>query len=166
MSDPIQRAIAYNADQWLQTHPAVLKLVQMLVWGSNHPVWSFVIFIVVVAIALNLIKLIGQLIEVASRSLLLAPFKLIFVFLKAIFKSLGKVSNLLLRKEANTNSTETLALPAATTPQSIEQDKQQRLIEITSRLEVIRQEQNELLQEVAFLIASEKQEELITKSEL
>ncbi|MGB3207734.1 MAG: hypothetical protein WBB28_22350 [Crinalium sp.] len=163
MSDPIQRAIASSADQWLQTHPAVFKLVQMLVWGSNHPVWSFVIFIVVVAIALNLIKLIGQLIEVASRSLLLAPFKIIFSLLKAIFKSLGKVSNLLLRKEANTNSAETLTLPAATTSQSLEQDKQQRLSEINSRLESIRQEQNELLQEVSSLIAPEKQDKLITE---
>ena len=163
MSDPIQRAIASSADQWLQTHPAVLKLVQMLVWGSNHPVWSFVIFIVVVAIALNLIKLIGQLIEVASRSLLLAPFKIIFSLFKTIFKSLGKVSNLLSKKSVTANSTETLTLPAATTPQSLEQEKQQRLIEITSRLEAIRQEQNELLQEVSSLIAPEKEEKLITE---
>jgi len=162
MSDPIQRAIASSADQWLQTHPAVLKLVQMLVWGSNHPVWSFVIFIVVVAIALNLIKLIGQLIEVASRSILLAPFKLIFALFKTILKKLGKMSNLVLKKEANINSTETFTLPA-TTSQSIEPDQQQRLIEITNRLEAIRQEQNELLQEVASIITPDKQDELITE---
>ncbi len=160
MSDPIQRAIASSADQWLQTHPAVFKLVQMLVWASNHPVWSVVIFIVVVAIALNLIKLIGQLIEVASRSLILAPFKLIFVALKVSFQYLWKALGLVFKKDVIANNAETLALPD-TTSETVEQSQQQRLAEIATRLETLRQEQNELLQEVASLISSEKPDKLI-----
>jgi hypothetical protein len=160
MSDPIQRAIASSADQWLQTHPAVYKLVQMLVWGSNHPVWSFVIFIVVVAIALNLIKLIGQLIEVASRSLILAPFKLIFVALKVSFQYLWKAISLVFKKDVTTNNAETLTLPD-TTSETVEQSQQQRLTEIATRLEALRQEQNELLQEAASLISSEQSDKLI-----
>ncbi|HEY9692057.1 MAG TPA: hypothetical protein V6D15_07620 [Oculatellaceae cyanobacterium] len=163
MSDPIQRAIASSADQWLQSHPAVFKLVQILVWGSNHPVWSFAIFIVVVAIALNLIKLIGQLIEVASRSLLLAPFKLIFVTLKVSFQYLWKALGLVFKKDVTTNNAETLALPDTTSEiVEIEKDKQQRLIEIAKRLETLRQEQDELLQEVASILPSEKSDETLT----
>ncbi|HEY9875891.1 MAG TPA: hypothetical protein V6D12_20840 [Candidatus Obscuribacterales bacterium] len=154
MSDVMQKAIASSVNEWLQVHPSVLRLVQMLLWASNHPIVSLIIFILVVAIAFSLIKAIGRLFEILGLSILKAPFKLVVRLTGFSLKSLGKFGGLFFKKLPVATNAETAALPDANS-QPIETDKQQRLAEISNRLEAIRQEQNELLQELTALIKSD-----------
>lgn len=139
-SEAIQTAINSSISDWLQAHPVVFRLVQLLLWAANHPIISLIILVFAVAIAWSLIKAIGRLIEIAGLSLLQAPFKL------------GRVA---VKQLLPTKTTETPILQDSTSKPTY-QDKQQRLAEISTRLEAIQNEQNKLLQEAAAILASDK----------
>lgn len=153
-SNAMQTAISNSVSEWLQAHPTILRLMQLLIWATNHPVVSIVIFIFVVAIAWSLIKAIARLFEKASLSLLQAPVKLVQLLFALSAKSLGKFSGLTSNKPIiDNNETPVLQL---STSNLVDNNKQQRVAEISTRLEAIQTEQNELLQEVAAILASEK----------
>ncbi|MCV3215517.1 hypothetical protein OGM63_18695 [Plectonema radiosum NIES-515] len=142
-------------NDWITQHPAIFRIVQVLAWGSNHPIISLVILLFTIAIASSIIKAIVRLIETASWSILQVPFKLLFALIKVSFVSFTKVSNIALKKLAFPQPVNNLpALPPAT-PQPIYKDKQQRLTEITLRLEAIQIEQKQLLQEATELLATD-----------
>lgn len=142
-SDAIQTAINSSVNDWLNSHPVVLRMVQALLWATNHPILSLVIFLISVALAWSLIKALGRLIEIAGLSLLKAPFML----------SVGLigVGSRTLRRFAGASK----QLPALQLL-NYEKDKQQRLAEISTRLEALSQEQNELLQEAATILAAKE----------
>ena len=126
-SNAIQTAISDSVSEWLQAHPIVFRLVQMLLWATNHPIVSLIVLLFTLAIAWSLIKAIGRLVEAAGFSILQAPLKLGQVLIKVSAK-----------KKAGGEK------------------NKQRLAEISTRLEAIQNEQNELLQEAAAIIASNK----------
>jgi ElaB/YqjD/DUF883 family membrane-anchored ribosome-binding protein len=154
-SEAIQTAINSSVSDWLQAHPVVFRLVQLLLWAANHPIISLIILLFAVAIAWSLIKAIGRLIEIAGLSLLQAPFKLSRVLIGVSAKSLGKFGGVAVKQLLPTKTTETPILQDSTSKPTY-QDKQQRLAEISTRLEAIQNEQNELLQEAAAILASDK----------
>lgn len=154
----VQTAISSSINDWFQQHPILLRLVQILGWASNHPIISLVIFIFALAIIWSLIRAIGRLIESTSLSLLQIPLKLLQAVLKLGFVSLTKVSRLTVKQPTNAQTSDTTpSLPPPLSP-AVDKDKQQRLVEISTRLEEIQKEQNELLQEAATILASEKAE--------
>ncbi|MFE1744213.1 hypothetical protein [Coleofasciculus sp. H7-2] len=155
MSNPIQTAIASSINEWLQAHPSVLRLLQIFIWATNHPIVSLVILLFAVAIAGSLIKAVGRLIETTSLSILKAPFKLIQLLFGVSFQSMGKFGGLAFKHLTSAKNAELPALPDSIS-QPTQKDKQQRLAEISSRLETIQKEQNELLQEVAAILTSDK----------
>lgn len=83
-----------------------------------------------------------------------APIKLVNVLFGLGAKSLNAVGNLALKQLTGTKNTVPALPPASSQP--VLPDKNQRLAEISSRLEAIQKEQNELLQEVASIMASDK----------
>lgn len=153
-SEAIQTAINSSVSDWLEAHPVVFRLVQLLLWATNHPIVSLITLLFAVAIAWSLIRLIGRLIETAGLSLLQAPFKLGWVLIGASAKSLGKFGGLAVKQLVPTKTAEPPVLEDSTKPTY--KDKQQRLAEISTRLKAIQKEQNELLQEAAAILASEK----------
>lgn len=154
-SAAVQTAIDSSVSNWFEQHPAVFQLVQILGWAANHPIISLVILVFAVAILWNIIKAIARLVERASLSLLQVPFKLLQAFVKVSFRAFTQFGNLAVKKLKGGKKTAIiLALPPATS-QQIHQDKQQRLAEISYRLEEIQKEQNLLLQEAAELLASD-----------
>lgn len=155
MSNPLQTAIASSINEWLQAHPSVLRLLQVFIWATNHPIVSLVILLFAVAIAGSLIKAVGRLIETTSLSILKAPFKLIQLLFGVSFQSISKFGGLALKQLTGGKNAELPALQDSNS-HSIEKGKQQRLTEISSRLEAIQKEQNELLQEVAAILNSNK----------
>jgi hypothetical protein len=103
----------------------------------------------------SVIKAIVRLIETVSWSILQVPFKLLFALIKVSFFSFKKVGNIALKKLTSYQPANNLpALPPAT-HQEIHKDKQQRLTEITLRLETIQKEQKRLLQEATELLATD-----------
>ena len=138
MSEVIQTAINSSVSDWLQAHPVVFRLVQLLLWATNHPIVSLIIVVFAVAIAWSLIKALVRLIETAGLTLLLAPFKLGQVVTRFCYKSLG------FRRDSSKQLT-----VAKTT---VFKNKQQRLAEISTRLEAMQKEHNQLLQEAAAIL--------------
>jgi len=149
--EAMQTAISSTTSDWLQAHPVAFRLVQLLLWAANHPILSLVILLFAVAIAWSFIKALTRLIDTLGWSLLQAPFKLSLVLMGVGFKSLGKIEGLAGNQLAIAKNTDMPALENSSSDQ-IQPDKQQRLAEISTRLEAIRQEQSELLQEAAAIL--------------
>ncbi|MEH1835112.1 MAG: hypothetical protein V7L29_24400 [Nostoc sp.] len=144
--------IASSASDWLTQYPVVLRLVQILGWATNHPIISVVILLFALALLWSIIKAIVRLIETASWSILKVPIKLLEALIKVSFLSLVKVGRFGVQQMTATKTTDNLP---ALLPENFQLNKQQRLAEISNRLEAIQKEQNELLQEAADLIAKD-----------
>lgn len=147
----VQTAINSSANDWLAQHPTFLRLVQMLSWASNHPIISLIILLFAIALIWNLIKVIVRLIETASLSILQVPLKLIQGLIKFSIFSFSQASNFATQKLNNHQTSVVLT----TNTQIIYPDKQQRLAEISRRLQAIQQEQQELLKEASELMDNE-----------
>jgi len=147
-------AIASSPSYWLQEHPAVFRLIQIVIWMSDHPIISVAIVLFAIALIWQLIKWLGYLIEIGVRSLMQAPIILVNFLFGLGAKSLSAVGNLALKQLAGTKKTLPALPPASSQP--VLPDKKQRLAEISTRLEALQKEQNELLQEVATIMAADK----------
>ncbi|MFN6560261.1 MAG: hypothetical protein RMY28_010675 [Nostoc sp. ChiSLP01] len=154
-SGAIETAINSSFNDWLIQHPVIFRLIQIVSWGANHPIISVVIVLFALALLWSIIKAIVSLIETASWSILKFPVKLLQALVKFSFLSLTEVSNFVVQKMKATKTTDNLPVLL---PENLPMNKQLRLAEITSRLEVIQKEQHELLEEAANLIASDKAE--------
>lgn len=153
-STAVQSAIASSVNDWLVQHPPLLRLVQMLSWATNHPIISLIILLFSIALIWSIIKAIIRLIETASWSILQIPLKLIQTLITAIALILTKFSSFAVQKITGAKIKDNTSFILPTNSQILESGKQQRLAEISSRLEAIQQEQKQLLQEAANLIAS------------
>lgn len=153
-SQAVQLAIASSVNDWIQAHPVVLRLLQLLAWASDRPILSLVILLFTLAIAWRLIKSVGSLFDKFLLALLQLPLKLGKFLLQVSFQSFSNFSNLITRQSLRdrqliTSDTQNLNF------ESNERDKKQRLLAISNRLAEIRQEQNQLLQEVEAILDSE-----------
>ena len=151
-SGAVKDAIASSASDWLTQHPIFFRLVQILGWAANHPIISIVILLFALALIWSIIRAIVRLIETASWSILQVPLKLLQALFKVSFLSLTKVSSFAVQRMRPSKAIDNLP---AFLPEKFQPNKQQRLAEISSRLEAIQKEQHELLQEAADLIASD-----------
>ena len=151
-SGTVKDAMASSASDWLTQHPICFRLVQILGWATNHPIISIVILLFALALFWSIIKAIVRLIETASWSILQVPLKLLQALIKVSFLSLTKFSGFAVQRMT---ATETIKNLPTLLPENFQPSKQQRLAEISSRLEAIQKEQHELLQEAADLIADD-----------
>ncbi|MBN3873967.1 hypothetical protein [Nostoc sp. JL33] len=151
-SGAVKDALASSVSDWLIQHPIFFRLVQILGWATNHPIISVVILLFTLALLWSIIKAIVRLIETASWSILQVPFKLLQALIEVSFLSLTKVGSFAVQQMT---ATETIDNLPVLLPENFQPSKQQRLAEISHRLEAIQKEQNELLQEAADLIASD-----------
>ena len=134
----IQKTINNSVHDFLAQYPWVFKVLETITWGINHPLRGVIILLFTVAIIWSIIKAIVKLIETASWSILKIPFILLQKLLKSLWITFTKVGIFGIGK----------------IPNQLHDHKQQRLAEISHRLEVIHNEQKELLQEAAKLMKS------------
>ncbi|MEH2389083.1 MAG: hypothetical protein V7K14_25585 [Nostoc sp.] len=151
-SGAVKTALASSVSDWLTQDPLFFRLVQILSWGANHPIISVIILLFTLAIVWSIIKAIVRLIETASWSILQVPIKFLQALIKVSFLSLIKVGSFTIQRMTATKTIDNLPVLL---PENFQPSKQQRLAEISHRLEAIQKEQNELLQEAADLIASD-----------
>ncbi|YAF95356.1 MAG: hypothetical protein AB3A66_22800 [Nodularia sp. CChRGM 3473] len=152
-----QTAVTSSVNDWLNEHPAFLRLFHILGWTAEHPIISLVILLFGIALIWSIIKVIIRLIETASWSILQIPLKLIWAVIKVIFVYLTKFKGFAVQPVTDAKTSNTLAVLPINN-QSIYQKKHQRLAEISNRLEALQKEQQELLQEATDLIATENME--------
>ncbi|MEH2326956.1 MAG: hypothetical protein V7K32_26005 [Nostoc sp.] len=151
-SGAVKDAMASSVSDWLTQHPIFFRLVQILGWAANHPIISIVILLFAIALIWSIIKTIVRLIETASWSILQVPLKLFQALIKVSFLSLTKLSSFAVQRMTATKTIDNLPVLL---PENFQPSKQQRLAEISHRLQAIQKEQYELLQEAADLIASD-----------
>jgi hypothetical protein len=147
----IQTAIASSISHWLQEHPAILRLMQTLIWATEHPIISLISLLFIIAIAWSLIKAIGRLIDKTATTLLQTPLKIVQTAFIFVASSLGGLGNLALNKLPLHQTTEQLTLHQ--TSALIIKDQHQQVAEISTRLEALQQEQNELLKVLMEILA-------------
>ncbi len=150
-SEAIQTGINSSIDQWLQTHPTVFRLLQLLLWAAEHPIVSLVVLLFGIAIAWSFIRAIGRLIDTVGWSLLQAPFKLSQLAIRVGWRSLSFNSSAV--KQLASKHTQPPILRGV---DSHPTHNHKRLAEIAARLEVIQKEQRHLLEEVAALLDSKE----------
>lgn len=142
-------------NDWLIQHPTLWRLVQILDWSANHPIISLVVLLFALTLIWSIIKAIMRLIEQASWSILQVPLKLMQAALKFSFFSLVKFLSVVLKNSKNQEMLTDNLVVLEENHQNIYLEKQQRLAEISMRLEAIQKEQKELLQEASTLIAQD-----------
>jgi len=135
-SGVIQKAINTSVHDFLAQYPLALKILEIFTWAINHPIRGTITLLLTIAVIWSIIRAIVKLIETASWSILKIPFILLQKLLKSLWMTFSKVGIFGIGKI---------------------QSKQQRLAEISHRLEVIHNEQKALLQEAAKLMKSDSQ---------
>jgi len=148
------KAIASSTSHWLQDHPAILRLVQTLIWATEHPIISIILGLFVIAIAWSLIKSIGRLVDKIAAAVLQTPLKLLQGLFIVVVRTLGNLANIVSNRLLRHPIPEQLTLSQNT---QIIKDKSQQIAEISQRLEAIQKEQNELLKALMeILVRDEK----------
>ncbi len=140
-SEAMLNALSSSLNNWLQAHPVLFRIFTAIIWALDRPVIGFTVIILTLAIAFSLIKALNRLLEMLGLSILQAPFKLV----KNVFK-LGQLG--ITRKNISDLK--------CNAPSTITQNPQQRLAEISQRLQALQKEHNELLQEAATIITINK----------
>ncbi|MGA9379501.1 MAG: hypothetical protein WBV73_12100 [Phormidium sp.] len=141
--------------KWLDSNPVVLRLLDWFFWGTNHPIWGLIILLTTLALLWNLFKGFSDLVAILAREIMQLPMRLLRFTWRVSSKSIQQVGNLALKPFRGTKPTEIPALPPATS-QLVQIDKQQRLTEISHRLQEIQNEQKELLQEASLILDADK----------
>lgn len=141
-SQAMQSAIAASASEWLQAHPVLFRILSSIIWSIDHPIISFLFVVLTVAITFSIIKALNRLLEMVGLSLLQAPFKLIKTGLK-----LSWLGGLGVQQKFNNKNIANKHADIITP-----QNSQQRLAEISLKVQLLQKEQNELLQEAANIL--------------
>ena len=139
-SEVIQKNINTAIHDLLSQYPWFFQILDIFTWGINHPVRGVIILLFTIAVLWSIIKAIVKIIETASWSIFKIPFILLQKFLKSLWIIFSQVGIFGLGKIQ---------------PNQFHYSKQQRLAEISRRLEVIHNEQKALLQEAAKLMKSD-----------
>lgn len=135
---------------WIDAHPGISGLTQAFIWEMNHPILSLLILFFAMFILWQLFKVLGRLVEQALVFTLKAPFQFARFIFNQSFKSF---SNFAFRG-LTTRQTETNVLPLnPSISDSTVCEQKEYIATIIIRLEELRQEQNDLLQELKAILA-------------
>lgn len=139
-SEVIQKNINTAIHDLFSQYPWFFQILEVFTWGINHPVRGLITLLFTIALLGSIIKAIVKVIETASWSILKIPFILLQKLLKSLWMTLSQLGIFGIGK-IKTNQ--------------FNNNRQQRLAEISQRLEVIHNEQKGLLQEAAKLMKLE-----------
>jgi len=145
-SDAIQSAIDAIVKNWMDSHPAIF-------WLVSHPLIGLAMLLLFILIILGLFQALGSFFAEGWLSILQIPGK----FIQGVFSvgsksvsNLGGVAvNSLVSRNPGLHNNSALQLSGV---ESNSLESQERLANILTRLEAIRQEQNQLLQEVSAIL--------------
>lgn len=150
----------YFVQDWLDAHPTIAWLVQ-------NPLWAIVCLLLAIFLLWKLLAAIAQLTEKILLAILLFPLKVGQWLLAKIthwFKT-TIVARFLPSQSSDLEPSpvinQTVAMLKPTDPvpalkPAVASDPNQRLTDIVSRLEALRREQDELLQEVKTILLSDR----------
>ena len=146
-SEALKNAIISLIKDWINAHPKI-------VWLVSHPFLTLALLLFTLLTLSGLLKALGSFFEKAWLFILQAPIKLSRLVLLLGYQSLSRIglfghNKSYQQAKANAGNLKHLSFLSSNT------DQKKRLAEIVSRLEVINQEQNKLIQEVAAILSSD-----------
>lgn len=130
---------------WIDDHPIVAWITNALAWGFHHPIISIISLIVSIFLLKIFIKALSHFLEQAFLALLHAPGN----FSKFLFRLIFKPKTNFVATEAKVVEQPEPTVP----PTSISPEHKERVTMILTRIEAIKQEQSELLQELKSILA-------------
>lgn len=125
----VQNVVATSMKTWMAEHPIVS-------WIIAHPLWTIVLTVLVIFLCWSLLGAIAQLTQRVWLALLQAPLKLTQLLSKGAFQAFQSADASSLTKVKG------------------QQDVQERLSKIFSRLEALHQEQEALMREMRSMLVS------------
>lgn len=145
-SEAIKSAFYTNIKDWMDSHPVIL-------WLVSHPLIALAMLLLSILIILGLFQALGSFFAEGWLSILQIPGK----FIQGVFSvgsksvsNLGGVAvNSLVSRTPGQNNNSALQLRGV---ESNSLESQERLANILTRLEAIRQEQSQLLQEASAIL--------------
>ena len=147
-SNAIQSAIKGTVKDWIDSHPVVF-------WLVSHPLISLAILLIFIFIILGLLQALGSLFAQAWLFILQSPVKFMQAVLSVGSKFVSNVGgvavNSLVSKNPKEKNNSALQLRGV---ESNSLESEERLANILARLEVIREEQNQLLQEASAILGN------------
>lgn len=148
-SNALQNAINTTFKNWIDSHPTI-------VWLLSHPLLTIVMVVLFVFIILGFFQALSGFFAEAWLFILQSPGKFIHWVFSGGSKpvgNLGKVAvNSLVSRNQEENNNSALQLRGV---ESNSLDSQERLANILTRLDAIRQEQSQLLQEASAILGSQ-----------
>jgi len=142
---------AVNA--WINAHPATAWVIKALLWAINHPISSIVIILLAAFILWKLFTAFSRFLEQGLLFTLKFPLKFGQSFLNLSFKALAKFAFSALKIKQS--KSKDLALDTSIADSSSQKHKPQ-LAKLITKLEAIRQEQNDILQEITAIVGSNR----------
>ena len=147
-SNALQRAIDGMFKNWMDSHPVVF-------WLVSHPLISLAMLLLFIFIILGFLQALGNFFAKGWLFILQIPLKLMQGVLSLGSKSVsnlgGVVVNSLVSKNPKDKNNSALQLRGV---ESNSLESQERIANILIRLEAIRQEQNQLLQEASAILSN------------
>jgi len=147
-SNALQRAIDGMFKNWMDSHPVVF-------WLVSHPLISLAMLLLFIFIILGFLQALGNFFAKGWLFILQIPLKFMQGVLSLASKSVsnlgGVVVNSLVSKNPKDKNNSALQLRGV---ESNSLESQERIANILIRLEAIRQEQNQLLQEASAILSN------------
>ncbi|NQE38193.1 hypothetical protein [Microcoleus asticus] len=147
-SNAIQSAINGTVKDWIDSHPLVF-------WLVSHPLISLAILLLFILSILGLLQALGSLFAQGWLFIMQSPVKfmqgVLSVGPKAVSNVCGVAVNSLVSKNPEDKNNSALQLRGVA---SNSFESQERIANILARLEAIRQEQNQLLQEASAILGN------------
>ncbi|MEG4842290.1 MULTISPECIES: hypothetical protein [unclassified Microcoleus] len=147
-SDAIQNAINGTVKDWIDSHPVVF-------WLVSHPLISLAMLLLFIFMILGLLQALGSFFAEGWLFILQSPGKIMqgvwSVGSKSVSNFGGVAVNSLVSKNPEDKNNSALQLRGV---ESNSLESQERLANILTRLEAIREEQNQLLQEASAILGN------------
>jgi hypothetical protein len=151
IEEPINNIINHQVEvitNWINNHPTIFWLIKLLNWSISHPIASLLIVFIGLFIIWKLFQLFSRILEQGLLFTLKTPIKFIYSLVYSIWDILTKK---LLNKSVFTQPKQ-----SNVHINNANSDKNEKLLSLLNRLETIRQEQNNILQEIKTLLAVNK----------
>ncbi|MFM6153997.1 MAG: hypothetical protein ACKPE3_13540, partial [Sphaerospermopsis kisseleviana] len=138
---------------WIDNHPTISWIMKLLTLAVNHPVITAFMIFLVIYIIWKIFQLFSKILDQGLLFTLKTPLKLIYAMFSFGFKKISKLlfSVLKIRKSEDNS----LMLNNAIAD-NISLDTKQEITKLLMRLEAVRKEENEILENLTALLAENK----------
>jgi hypothetical protein len=156
MENAINNFITHQWDAmttWIDNHPTISWVMKLLNLAVNHPVITAFMIFLGIYIILKIFQLFSKILDQGLLFTLKTPLKLIYAMFSFGFKNISKLlfSVLKIRKSEDNS----LILNNAIAD-NISLDTKQEITKLLTKLEAVRKEENEILENLTALLADNK----------